>query len=234
MTDAWTPPSHGALDETAWPERLVAKAVSRGDSDDRLHGYALLGDLARHYSFSDVLFSGLTGELPDRAASRRFALALLASAPTSVAEAPTHVALLGRIAGGAFSAALGAGLLSLADQARSKTEHHAALVAWFADPSGELPACACDATGADRAWIASLQATLGGEATLVRAGMSRDAAKLALFADAGIREPERVQAALTVAGSLGVIAEALLAGPSGLGAYPVTLPPFHYIEPDHS
>jgi len=56
-----------------------------------------VGDGA-HYSFSDVLFSGLTGELPDRTSSQRFNLALLASATTSVAEAPTHVALLGRTA----------------------------------------------------------------------------------------------------------------------------------------
>jgi hypothetical protein len=230
----WVPPSHGALDDTTWPVRLVAKAVSRGVADDRLHGYAILGDLAQHYSFSDVLFSGLIGELPDRASSQRFALALLASAATSVAEAPTHVALLGRIAGGEFSAALGAGLLALADQARSKTEDHAALVAWFENPLDELPPSACDSAGTDREWIASLLSTLGGATTLVRVGMTRDAARLALFADAGIREPERVQAALTVAGSLGVIAEALLAGPSDLGSYPVKLPPFHYIEPDRS
>jgi hypothetical protein len=233
MADPWIPPSHGALDDTAWPERLVAKAVSRGLTDDRLHGYAILGDLARHYSFSDVLFSGLTGELPDRASSQRFALALLASAATSVAEAPTHVALLGRIAGGAFSAALGAGLLALADQARSKTEDHAALIAWFENPL-ELPPSARDFAGTDREWIASLLSTLGDATTFVRVGMTRDAARLALFADAGIREPERVQAALTVAGSLGVIAEALLAGPADLGSYPVALPPFHYIEPDRS
>jgi hypothetical protein len=234
MADPWTPPSHGALDDTTWPERLIAKAVSRGVADDRIHGYGVLSDLARHYSFSDVLFSGLTGELPDRANSQRFALALLASAATSVAEAPTHVALLGRIAGGAFSAALGAGLLALADQARSRTEGHAALIAWFEDPTGELPVAARDSTGSDREWIASLLTTLGGATSLVRIGMTRDAAKLALFADAGIREPERVQAALTVAGSLGVIAEALLAGPADLGSYPVKLPPFHYVEADRS
>jgi len=234
MADPWIPPSHGALDDTAWPERLIAKAVSRGVADDRIHGYELLSDLARHYSFSDVLFSGLTGELPDRASSQRFSLALLASAATSVAEAPTHVALLGRIAGGALSAALGAGLLALADQARSKTDGHAALYAWFEHPLGELPPSARDSTDSDREWVASLLSTLGDTTTLVRREMTRDAARLALFADAGIREPERVQAALTVAGSLGVIAEALLAGPADLGSYPVTLPPFHYIEPDRS
>src|SRR3569833_4066608 len=64
MTDSWAPPARGALDDTPWPTQLIARVVAPGDDDDRVNGYAALGDLARHYSFTDLLYLGLVGELP--------------------------------------------------------------------------------------------------------------------------------------------------------------------------
>jgi hypothetical protein len=62
--------------------------------------------------------------------------------------------------------------------------------------------------------------------------MTRDAARIALLYDAGVRDPDRMEAAIVASRMLSVAAEALATGPSDLGSYPMTLPPFHYIEDD--
>jgi hypothetical protein len=230
MADTWEPPARGALDDTPWPTQLVAKAVARDPSDHRMHGYAVLGDLARNYPFSDLALLALSGELPTEAQSRAFALALFAFAPTTIAEAPAHVAHLGRIAGGRIDAAIGAGFVTAANQAEAMAAQYADLLAWLAAPTESLPARATDF--ADAPWLATLLGALGGAPTRVRVGMSRDAARLALLFDAGLRDPDRIAAAIAFASSLGMLAEALVTGPADLRAYPVKLPPFHYVERD--
>jgi hypothetical protein len=232
MADSWEPPARGALDDTAWPAQLVAKAIARDPSDHRMFGYAVLGDLARNYPFSDLTYLALTGELPTEDESRAFALALFAFAPTTVAEAPAHVAHLGRIAGGRFDSAAGAGFVTAANHAHAIVADQADLLAWLAAPTEALPERAMNA--ADAPWLATLLASLGGAHTSVRVGMSRNAARVALLFDAGLRDPERITAAIAFASSLGMLAEALVTGPADLRAYPVKLPPFHYVERDRT
>jgi hypothetical protein len=229
MADSWEPPARGALDDTPWPTQLVAKAIARDPSDHRMHGYAVLGDLARNYPFSDLTYLALAGELPTDAQSRAFAVALFAFAPTTVAEAPAHVAHLGRIAGGRFDAAAGAGFVTAANQAHAIVADHADLLAWLAAPTASLPDSATHS--ADAPWLATLLGVLGPR-TSVCLGMSRNAARIALLFDAGLRDPERITAAITFASSLGMLAEALVTGPADLRSYPVKLPPFHYVERD--
>lgn len=229
MTDGWQPPARGALDDTPWPEQLVAKAIEPGADDDRLHGYAVLGDLARHYELSEVLYLAIVGELPDTAQAARFRVALISLTPIGVNEAPTHVALLSRICGGAMSSALGAGLVVAADQARFKLEANRALFAWLANPIGPPPAELCSSDPDDARWVAALRVAAP-DSTLVHHLLSRDAARIALLYDAGLREPAQIEAAFVASRVCGIAAEALRAGPKDLGSYPVKLPPFHYIE----
>jgi len=230
MTDSWEPPARGALDDTPWPTQLVAKAVARDAADHRIHGYAVLGDVARHYSFTDLTYLALAGELPSEQQSRAFELAMFACAPTTVAEAPAHVAHLGRISGGRFDAAAGAGFIAAANRAQALVEAHADLLAWLAAPAASLPDPAGNAE--DAPWLATLLDALGSAATSVRHGMSRDAARIALLFDAGLRDPERISAAIAFASSVGMLAEALVVGPAELRSYPVKLPPFHYVQED--
>lgn len=233
MSTAWKPPGPGALDDTAWPETLVARAVLPEDTDDRMHGYAMVGDLARHHSFADVLYLSITGELPDPRASGIFHLALCGFSSLAVNEAPAHVGVLSRITGGSVASAIGAGAIALADQTRHKVESHAGLFEWLAAGTGPVPSEFCSADPYHALWIGTLRENLRGfepEVTLVRDGMTRDAARIALLYAAGVRRPDQMQAAIASARMCGLVAEVLATGPNHLADYPVKLPPFHYTE----
>jgi len=220
----WKPPSRGALDDTPWPDKLVARAIAPGDADDRMHGYAVLGDIARHYRYSDLVYLAITGELPSERASALFHVALCSFATMSVGEAPVHVGVVARITGGA---ALGAGLVVLADHARYLVDAHASLVACLRDGSA-LPAEHASAGDAD--YVRNLRDAAASQ--LVRPEMTRDAARIALLYEAGVREPDRMEAAIVSSRMLSVAAETLATGSSALGSYPILLPPFHYVEDD--
>jgi hypothetical protein len=228
MTTAWKPPGPGALDDLPWPDKLAANAIDCDAADDRIHGFSLLGDLARHYSPSEILYLSLVGELPEPEAARIFDLALASLASMSPREAPTHVAVLSRICAAQLSSAFGAGLIALAEQARFMVAEHAELLTWLANPVGALP----ERFTANDPWTASLvEAARARQVSVpqLRPEMTRDAARLTLLYAAGLRLPEAWQAAIVGARFSGLAAEALLATPDQLKLYPVKLPPFHYV-----
>ncbi len=223
----WQPPARGALDDTPWPDKLVARAIDPTPADARLHGYRVLGDLARHYEHSDMLYLAITGELPDEPSSRLFRIALACFAPLSVNHAPTHVAVLSRICGGALASALGAGIVAAADRARSLVEHHRALIAWLADPRDAPPATYVDV---DSDWLTALRDAVPQPIGALRLPWTHDAAGIVVLHASGLRVADQIEAAIVSASAIGVIAEALQAGPDDLRRYPVKLPPFHYVD----
>jgi hypothetical protein len=230
--DDWRPPTGGALDDTAWPEKLVARAVDPGVDDDRIHGYQALGDIAKHYAYSDLVFLAISGELPDDRASELFRVALCSFATMSVNEAPSHVSVLSRLCGGTLASAFGAGMIAVADQARHKVEAHRSLLAWLADPTDALPSDFRCPEG-HSAWVGTLRDAVSHvrpAVALLRPEMTRDAARIALLFEAGLRAGEQLEAAIVSSRFCGLAAEALAAGPRDLGSYPVKLPRFHYVE----
>lgn len=226
MTGSWTPPAPSPIDDVAWPERLVARAIDASGPDPRLHGYAILGDLARHHALSDTTFLALTGELPDVEASRKFAVAMHAWAAVSVAEAAGHVAVLSRMCGGTATAATTAGILALGERARTVVSANA----WLFEHLSKNPPVpqASSAPARDEAYARALAEVSG--STRIEPWMSRDEARLTLLVEAGIREPDALAAAIVIAGTNGIVAETLRATPADLAEYPITLPPFHYTE----
>jgi hypothetical protein len=225
MTDAWKPPSSGALDDTVWPDQLIGRAVATDPVDDRLYGYGLVNDIARHYAFSDLVYLGIVGELPNREASHVFHVALCAAAPVSVAEASSHAAVLARLSGSTFASALATGLLIAADRARFIVAEHAALLAWLAQPTATPPVEFCG--DADTAWVANVTAVSG---VALAPTLRRSAALLALFHAAGVAKPEQLEAAIVAAQVASISAEALQTGPQHLAQYPVKTPPYRYVE----
>lgn len=207
-----------------WPDRLRGRAVACEAGEDRLFGYAVVRDVARNYRFSDLVYLGITGQLPDAVSSERFHVALCAAAPVSVAEASSHAAVLARLSGSTFASALATGLLIATDRARHIVARHAGLLAWLAAPVDDPPVEGADS--ADHAWVANLAATAEVELPAV----GRQGALLALFHAAGLRQPEHFEAAIVAAQVATLSAEALQTGPHHLGEYPVKTPEFRYVE----
>jgi hypothetical protein len=226
----WKPPGPSALDDMEWPTQLVARAIEPDATDDHLHGYAALGDLAQRVSFADTIYLALTGELPDTRSAALFGLALFSFATPSVGEAPTHLAIVTRLTGSPFASALGAALATASDAARHLMTTHSELLRWLDAPIDALPDVA---RGATDPWVAaliervtSIDATVDG----LRAEMTKDAARIALLHAAGMRAPEQMIATIVAASVAGIAAETLATGPQHLGIYPINVPKFEYVD----
>jgi hypothetical protein len=134
----------GPFDREPWPERLQAHVVSPAGAAPRMHGYDVAGDLARHYTMSEVAWLALRGELPTESQRAAFDTALILLAPTSVAQAPAHAAILSRIAGARPCATLGVAAVGLGELARSEREALAPWLAGLEPPPGERAAGPAD------------------------------------------------------------------------------------------
>lgn len=224
----WQPPARGALDDTPWPDHLIARAARRTGGDDQLHGYAVLSDVARHFRHSDLMYLAIVGELPDERASAVFHVALCSLSVVTVNEAPCHTGVLSRICGGALASAFGASMIALADATRATVARNAALLTWLANPTTTF-SCA----EPDEPAVAAIQAALASHGVALPTllpSLDREAAQIALLYEAGIRTSEHLEAAIVIAKTSGLTAELLATGPQHLRDYPVKLPPFHYVE----
>lgn len=227
-------PYVGPFDREAWPDKLVAHAVAPGD-DARIHGYAVAGDLARHYGVADVAWLSLRGELPtvrDRAA---FEVALVLLAPVHIGQAPSHAAFLSRIAGAPPSATIAIGAVGLGEQAAAERTALAPWLAWLDAPSGPVPACALTTETLDgaaaRRWLdGQLRDWFGADRGLPFAPLSRAACALAVLHRLGLHDPLVAEAIAVWARLPSVIAEAAPAKAAAVRGYPARLPDYQYID----
>jgi hypothetical protein len=233
MTDGWKPPAPGALDDAAWSEHLLARAIDAGASDDRLHGYSVLGDVSRHYPFSDLIYLALVGELPDPRRSSLFALALFSFATPSVGEAPVHVAVLARMSGATMASALAAGSITVADQAQDLVLRHASLLSWLHAPASAIPS---HYDGQHDPKVAALceRARAIDPASRIRQEMTIDAARLTLLYTSGVTSADQMIGAIVAARIAAISAEILATGPQHLRDYPVKVPEYRYTEADET
>ncbi|MCA9604482.1 MAG: hypothetical protein KC619_02735 [Myxococcales bacterium] len=205
------------------PERLTARVVSPGD-DPTIHGYAVADDLARHFGFAEVVFLALTGDVPDRRIGRIFERALVCAAPITIAEAPSHAAVLARLSGARPSSVAAVAAVGVAEQSRFRLEQLAPLLSWLREGrEGPAP------RSAPEPGTAALHDVLQ-EAGLVVDERDRDlsltAALVAVFHDLGLREAWQLEAAFVVARWPLAQAEAMSNTPGALGTYPIRLPSF--------
>jgi hypothetical protein len=221
----------GPLERHPFPEKLTARVITPG-ARPRLFGYDVEGDLARFYGIGELVLLSLTGELPSEVARRGFEVALMFAAPISVDHASTHAAVLSRLCGSPTSATVGAAAIGLAEQARVQVAQHAELFAWLEQGAGRLPLQFVASDAADAQAVARLHAALPPE--LLVPGLAdsptRDAAMLCVLHAVGLRQPEQVEAALTLARLPSTLAEAFAERAANFGSYPATLPVYRYEE----
>ncbi len=221
----------GPIEDGTWSERLTAFVV---DGDQRLHGYDVLGDLARHYSFAEIVLTTLVGEPPSPPVGRVFSIAMAALVPIGVARGASHATSLARMLGTPPRAtvAIAAGLL--AETADELLDRHAPLLAWLGDIVGEPPAAAITDDPGELARARALVDALGNDAAICPAisawPFTRDATAIALLHACGLRTVLGLTTAMVIAATPALIAEAAQHPPRSLREYPITLPRFRYCE----
>ncbi len=219
----------GPFDAVEWPSALEARVVMPAE-DPRLHGYAVEGDLARHYSFSETIYLALCGELPSAEVARAFEVALIFLAPVAIGEGPTHAAALTRLCAAPARGVLGVAAIGLAERARFVIDQQRELLEWIASGVGEPPSSALSADPQERASVARLRAALPDSLRVPALAwpLTRDAALAALLVHCGLSRPEQLEAVWTIAGLASCCAEALAVPEKSFRSYPMNLPAFCY------
>jgi hypothetical protein len=222
----------GPIEDYPFPTQLEARVITPGP-DPHLHGLSVERDLALHYRFSDVTLLALTREAPDEQKGRAFDIALQFLAPLSIAEAPTHAAVLARICGARTSSILGAASITLAERARFIVSQYAPLLHWLREPGGDLPSTFCSHDEDDRASVLRLERALGNAGISVpslRTNADRFAAIFIVLEFAGLREAGQLEAVLVFASLIPTFAEANAHAVASFREYPMNLPAFVYEE----
>jgi hypothetical protein len=232
MSDTTSPPPlRGPIEDRTWPTTLEARVVQPGDAP-RIHGYDVQGDLAPNYSFAELVLTTLLGEVPNRSTGRLFDAVLSFLAPCSVAEGPTHAALLVRTCGARAPAVLASGAVTLSEEAAAVLHDHAELLQWLDAPSTTLPARYRSESPAEENAVNRFAACVrasGATLPIMEQGPTLRAALLAAAYHCGLRDAERLQAMWLLARLPAVMAEALHRPVAELRRYPIDLPRYEYI-----
>jgi hypothetical protein len=221
----------GPVESVAWPTRLRGAVVD--PKRMRIHGYAVAGDLALHYSFAEVVLLALTGAPPEPAVGVFFARALVALMPVAVGDAPAHAALLARLTGARAPSVAGVAATVAAQGAGALMCAREQLEAWEAS-GGPLPPSLRGASPRDRAVRRALREAAADAELAVPAlarSVSAEAALTAALVACGLAAPWQLAAAITMASLPCSLAEAFAPGGVDLRSYPMTLPAFAYADP---
>ena len=220
------------MEDFPWPQKLTAHIVDDDGETTRLQGYALSEDLVQHYSFTEMAYLALTGNLPSERQSLLLELALRLWAPISVAEAPAHAAALARICGSSTSATIGIAATVLAEQSQDLIRRHKAWIKSLItglghDPSASPPPHRQQKILAD---LAPLLDAAGIKVPLLEQAQSAEALVLALLVAAGLQQSTQLASILVMARLPVACAEAWPRKGASFAKYPSTLPPFVFQE----
>jgi hypothetical protein len=223
--------SSGPIEAQPWPKQLRA-SVTRPGHEPLLCGFDVQADLARHYSFAEVVLIALTGDAPTPDVGRAFEVALTFLAPASIAEAPAHATSIARLCGARVAGVVGVAATALAEQARVLLDAHEKVVPRLIIGSlngmaGEYAAQSDD----ERAAVERLRLALGAFCKRVPAlgyDLKLETALIAVMLACGLRKREQLEVVISMARLPAACAEALTWEPGNLRAYPMDLPSFTY------
>jgi hypothetical protein len=196
----------------------------------RAFGFDVLGDLARSYSFAELVLLSLTGALPDDDAGATFEAALFALATPTIAEASVHATRLARMTGATTSGLQAVAGVAGPERARDLVARHADLLAWLdAGAPGDPPEHARSGAGGARA-ARDLAALLPDPDLAARvASLTLHAGALTALHAVGLTTPDLLERAVHFAALPLTLAEAAAAPPRRLDDYPLNLPEFRYV-----
>jgi hypothetical protein len=222
----------GPLDELEWPRSLRANVVAPS-SPARIHGLDVESDLARHYSFSEVILATLTGEPPDEQAGVVIDVCLTFLAPAPVWEAPSNAASLARLSGSPPAGVLATGAVALSEQARFEVQRHADLYRAIDEGRPRFPSAFETDDEQERQRVDRFVAALAARGATPRLPDGRPTFLAALFAALhaiGICAPQQVVALWMLAKLPCLTGEAFSGQAGRIADYPLVIPPYRYVE----
>jgi hypothetical protein len=219
----------GPIDDFTWADTYAARVLSPNGRE--LHGYDVEADLARNYSFPELILTALTGAPPEPAIGDAFGRALSFLSVIAPAEAPIHTAELSRLIGAQPGATVASACLGRSERASSIIAAHKPLLDWLDCPNTPYPRSR-DADEHDRESLERLRAALAPTKVLPEIfdhNPTRTEALLGVLHACGIRRPEQLITVWTLGAMASAMAEALAFTPLDFPAYPLKLPDFDYI-----
>lgn len=219
----------GPIERIDAPEKLSARVVEPGESP-RILGYAAFDDLAPNYSFAEIVLLSLGGTLPEPHVGRAFEIALAFAAPVSAAEAPANAAGLARLCGAPPKNVVAVGAVVLAEHAGQRIDALRDLLRWLEDQTTAFPATASAPHAPSIEMLRRALPPPFSALAVFQHSPSLDAALVAVLFACGLRRPDRLVAALTLAGLGCTWAEAFAVKALNLRGYPMDVPPFEYME----
>ena len=226
-----TPPSEqpSPLDPAPGVEEPGLAAHVVPPDGARAFGYDVLGDLARSYSFAELILLSLTGALPDEDAGATFTAALFALATPTIAEASVHATRLAQMTGATTSGLQAVAGVAGPERARDLVARHADLLSWLdAGAPGDPPEPTRAAP--EDARPRALAALLPDPDLAARvASLDLHAGALTALHAVGLTSPDLLERAVHLASLPLTIAEAVAARPRRFEGYPLNLPEFEYV-----
>ena len=220
----------GPLDDMPAPETLQARVVTTSDNP-AIHGYNMYHDLVKHYSFTEMIYLSLKGELPNKESGHAFEIALKFLFPISISEAPSHAGVVGKICTGQPSAVMGMTAITLIDMARQCIEDHQKLLVWLYSPTDELPKSFRAKEENTRKIVLELKNHLAQtqfSCDIFKHDPNLISALIAVLYACGLQVPEQIQAAIVFAKYPCAIAEGFAVPAFSLFEYPLRLPNYQY------
>lgn len=213
--------------------QLEARVVDHSGADARIHGYQVIGDLARHFSYSEVLLLALTGREPDETRSELFRIAMIALSPIGVGSAPCHLGILAHIVSRSYVSSLAAAAIALAERAASCLAERRGLLerlrAKAAPEAEELGPVQRSVLDDDVLVLLSMHSQLARRPWFVN--LDRLTALIVVLYECGLEDDWKLESALFHAWSPCMMAEMGPRGNDPLESYPVNVPRFKYVAP---
>jgi hypothetical protein len=210
--------------------QLEARVVDTSGEEPRIHGFGVRSDLARHFSFADVIALSLTGVEPSERASDALRRALVVLSPTDVGSAPAHLGVLVHLVSRDYASSVASASALLAERAAATLAERAELLQALRE--GREPAATAsqlEAANAEGEEVAGLFAQCSDFAqTPWFARLDATSAALVVLFECGLVENWQLQSALFLAWCPCTMAELGTRGSDPIESYPINLPKFRY------
>ena len=220
----------GPFETSPWPNKLTANVVDNGDTV-KIQGYSLCDDLAQHYSFVEMAYLTLVGELATAQQTQALELALRLWSAISIAEAPAHAASLARICGTSNSATIGIAATVLAEQGRDVLQRNQGWLDFLRHKQQHIKTARPAPSSKAQKWQALALQIIDENNNIINKlnkAHSCEEILLSLFFAAGMTRSTEIETFLLMARLPAVCAEAWTRKGASFSDYPSDLPGFRY------